>query len=518
MRTVFRIARLAQVPPEALLGSVLAEVVASTAPHVVLPPIVGSYASLNFGVILAGRSGGGKSATAAVTKDAIRVVPDQLRFGPNLAASSPRTAMATPTLSSGEGISAVFDRRPYDELRAKIDAAKDDEDSKGSRLPASADHLLPPDRARFSVDEIGALEAQTKRSGSSTLDVLLSAMMGEDLRTDGARVESRRRVDRMSYRAAFVIGAQPKRTGWMLAADGAGLPQRFCWFDAVDRYSPAVEYSPAEDDDALVDGWTSDDTQKLTITLPTAVYEHRDLPAGVESWSHRGEVTGRVVVAVARGVVRQVRADRSRVATGQADMDSHRNLLRLRLAAAVALLHGETAVTMDRWRVAGEILTLSDGVIASCREASAGVEQERADLEAVRRDRAISAAETDRVDAAVGLVHDTAAGGHGHRWNGTTGAVAALSTKRREAANDALAQLEATGQVVVVTEGRAKWIYLPESAPQGPTAAVSAPRPAPVSPEQLEAMHHAPRPACMVTEEEQSRITAELAELEGGAA
>lgn len=98
------------VVPWAVLGAVLARVVAETPPHVVLPPIVGSDASLNLAVALVAASGGGKSGATACADDLLHVTPYRLAdvIGPG----------------SGEGVMMAFLEWDADEKRNRLKATR----------------------------------------------------------------------------------------------------------------------------------------------------------------------------------------------------------------------------------------------------------------------------------------------------------------------------------------------------------------------------------------------------------
>jgi hypothetical protein len=57
------------VGPWAMLGNCLARVVSSIPPNVVLPPTIGSHASLNLFVALVGKSGDTKSTAMRASAD-----------------------------------------------------------------------------------------------------------------------------------------------------------------------------------------------------------------------------------------------------------------------------------------------------------------------------------------------------------------------------------------------------------------------------------------------------------------
>ncbi|MGH8573446.1 MAG: hypothetical protein ACREX8_12855, partial [Gammaproteobacteria bacterium] len=63
------------VSPWAVLGGVLARVVAATPEHVVLPPLIGGVGSLNLFIALVGGSGDGKDAATSVAEEAVDLGP-----------------------------------------------------------------------------------------------------------------------------------------------------------------------------------------------------------------------------------------------------------------------------------------------------------------------------------------------------------------------------------------------------------------------------------------------------------
>ena len=73
LATIRQAAHSRLVTPWSVLGAVLARVTAEVPPHVVLPPLVGSDASLNLAVALVAGSGGGKSGAVSCAQDLIRM-------------------------------------------------------------------------------------------------------------------------------------------------------------------------------------------------------------------------------------------------------------------------------------------------------------------------------------------------------------------------------------------------------------------------------------------------------------
>ena len=186
------------VVPWAVLGAVLARVVAETPPHVVLPPIVGSDASLNLAVALVAASGGGKSGATACADDLLHVTPYRLAdvIGPG----------------SGEGVMMAF--------------LEWDADEKRNRLKSHAHALMHADE----IGQIGAI--QGRASQSSLGSILRSMLTGDRVGTTAADTTRKRQLPAHGYRLAVVAGVQPALSDVLLADADAGTPQRWLWLPA----------------------------------------------------------------------------------------------------------------------------------------------------------------------------------------------------------------------------------------------------------------------------------------------
>ena len=196
-------AQARQTPPWAALGVVLARVVTAVPPFVVLPPIVGSWGSLNLFVGIVGRAGAGKGAGEAVAAEAIDV-----------------GEITTRSVGSGEGIAHVYMRRTRQGVE-QIETA-----------------------ALFSVQEIGSIQALGARSGSTLWPELRKAWMGEQLGFQYADETKRLTVRKHSYRLTMVMGIQPSAAEVLMSDADTGTPQRFLWLPASDHRAP---YPPPED-------------------------------------------------------------------------------------------------------------------------------------------------------------------------------------------------------------------------------------------------------------------------------
>ncbi len=184
--------------PQAVLGVVLARVVAATTPFVVLPPLVGGFGSLNIFVGLVGPSGAGKGGASAAAAEAINI----------------KDAADMMNVGSGEGISHLFKKRGKE----------------GEEWLRRA--------VLMQIQEIDTLTSLGTRNSSTILPELRKAWSGETLGMSYADPAKRLAVTSHEYRLTLVAGIQPGRAGALLDDSDGGTPQRFTWLDAYDPTAP----------------------------------------------------------------------------------------------------------------------------------------------------------------------------------------------------------------------------------------------------------------------------------------
>lgn len=193
-------ARASMVSPWSLLGSVLARVIVSTGPDVVLPAIIGGPASLNLVVALVGSSAAGKDTTESAARTCTDL-PDITEL----------------PLGTGEGVGRTFAEPP---------APRKDQ---------------PPveriDRALLTATEVDTVAAIAARQGSTLLPTLRQLYSGSTLGAANSSPDRRVIVPAHTYRAAVIVGVQPERAG-ILAADTAGTRQRVLWMPTADHDTP----------------------------------------------------------------------------------------------------------------------------------------------------------------------------------------------------------------------------------------------------------------------------------------
>lgn len=279
-----------------------------------------------------------------------------------------------------------------------------------------------PEAAIFSAGEVDTLNVLGGRSGATLFPELRKLAMGEMLGAQNASKDHRRIVPAHTYRACLSVGIQPERAGLLIGDAHGGTPQRFIWLPVTDPAKPNItptDVAPFTADGVRLSG---------ELPLPPVVF-------------------------------REVRAHRDRVLREDPTvdpLDGHRNLTRIKVAAALMLIDGRSEVTEDDWR-------LSEYVMAKSDDTRKGIETA---LEKERRRGAADAAQTSALrvmltgDAAVRLVAEKILArlvdGHMSRSDLRR----SIAHRAREHFDDALDQLELAGQVDVTTTEQATYVRL----------------------------------------------------------
>lgn len=292
-------AQARMVGPWAVLGGVLARVIASTPPSVVLPPIVGGYGSLNLFIATVAASGGGKGGSQQSAKSCIELDGE---------------SFIEKNVGSGEGLAHAYVRREVVEK------------GKPAELVQHANSVL------FECHEVDTIAAVGGRQGSTLLPELRKMWSGERLGFQNADEARRIPVEPHGYRAALIVGVQPEKAGGLLNDADGGTPQRFLWFDALDPEAPDVEPEAPE---AI--RWTPPPEADLP-------FKH-----GYRVMSVPGEVR-QTIVDHRRAVLRGM----------PVELDGHALFARLKVAGALALLNGRGRVTGEDWDLAGVVMEVSD--------------------------------------------------------------------------------------------------------------------------------------------------------------
>lgn len=326
-------ARARGTAPWAMLGCVLARVAAEIGPHVQLPPIVGSHASLNLLVGIVGPSSSGKGLAIHSARDFLA-----------------HTTVTEREIGTGQGIDVTY------------------------VTPATGQQPMHQvnDTALFTVAEIDQIGTYKAMQSSSLQATLKKAFDGDVLGGQIKDASRRVQVSRHSYRFAAIVGIQPAKAGPLLDDAEGGTPQRWLWI-------------PNRDPGAL-----EPDTE-----MPVPAAWDWTPPA---SWAANGENTPfapytRVVIDVcdtARETIRRTQFRKLRGEAGTDELDGHRLLTRLKVAAVLGLLEQRAEVTDTDWHLAGLVLEVSDAGRAECQRALSRVARQRnraqAESEAERRE------------------------------------------------------------------------------------------------------------------------------------
>ena len=292
------------VSPDAVLGVVLARVALVTPCGVVLPALVGSTAPLNTLTALVAASGAGKGATVDVAAELLPIAIDDL--------------VADFTLGSGEGIVAAY-------LGDVIEL-----DANGKNKKVQKQVI----RGVLAITDEGQVLAEfASRKGSTLMPTLRSAWSGKTLGQGNASVETNRRIPAGAYRFVAVVALQKQYAMSLLDDAGGGTPQRILWLSAED---PTMPYESPE--------WPN----ILTFTPPTR-YTHSQTP-----------------MRVAEPIAAEIRARRHARVRGELvnddPLDSHADLVRLKVAALLAILDERLDVSVDDWALAGTMMATSKAV------------------------------------------------------------------------------------------------------------------------------------------------------------
>ena len=313
--TLEQVARLADargLSRDAVLGSFLARTSALIPPTLVLPPIDGAPASLNFFAVVVAESGHGKSAANRV---AAELLPDS--------ALAHARVHSAPSLGSAEGlVEQFFDWK--DEI---------DESGKPQRIKARVHDSL-----FVRVDEATRLTELAGRKGSTMLSTLLAIWSGENPGTTGASEETTRNLPPMKYRAGVVVNYQPGVAQELLKQAGIGLPQRFVVFNA----NPQLH---------LVEP-----RQRERIDNPEPIkWQHRPVVAGQAGNQPQIDVPDKI-----RYEVQQDRYERQKGYKEDTDgLGGHATLSRLKLAALFGALEGRWSIDSADWELALTVMETS---------------------------------------------------------------------------------------------------------------------------------------------------------------
>ncbi|KXK61962.1 hypothetical protein AWW66_11010 [Micromonospora rosaria] len=351
LAAVRSMARDRMVSPWATLGGVLAVVCSRTGPHVVLPPIVGSIASLNTFWAMVGASGGGKDAATAVARELLWLDD----FVP------------THEVGTGQGIDSTYTVQTKDGPAQFCDAAL------------------------FTVSEIDTLAGHSKMSGSTVMATLRKVYSGSALGARYADKEKRRPVKAHHYRAALIAGVQPARSATLLGDADGGTPQRWLWMPTDDPGAATWSERAAEFHmPAPVGGLWG----RYPNLASAGELTDKDVEDGL-CITPKPRVEIKVCDTAREAVVANRRARLAAGLLAQADdLSGHALLTRLKVAALLALFDdGRPEITEEDWQLSEVVMAVSDRTRAVCAAALADSAR-RANVA-----RAVQAVERDEIAA-----------------------------------------------------------------------------------------------------------------------
>lgn len=264
-------------------------------------------ASLNLFVGIIDSSGSSKSTSNEASEDLL-TAPDHREFLDGI------------PIGSGEGVAEALmgerDKEDFNQL-----------DKKGQpkvvRVREQVRHNL-----YFYVDEGEALIRIAGRDGASLWPSIRSAWQAGTLGQTNATAERRRFIKRGTYAMGLVAGFQYTNALVVLRDSITGTAQRFVWCPAVD---PDIPMDP--------------------VPLP-------DIDFG-----HPQDLEGTVLMTMPDEIKRKIRAELVMRNTGVLEinpLDTHANLLKVKLAGLLALLDGaRTAITAQDWELAEQMWAVS---------------------------------------------------------------------------------------------------------------------------------------------------------------
>ena len=212
-------------------------------------------------------------------------------------------------IGSGEGIAKAYRRR-----------------GRGKDEP---DIVIKNTRVIFDVAEVSTWNSLVGRNGATLTGEVLKGFSGESLGFSNSDDERTIHVQANDYRMCLILGAQPGTSGQLLANKNSGLPQRFLWMptkvEEADRFSFKDRPRIPEPEEWMVPEFRSD--KEFVIKF---------------SEDAREEIY-----------------ERGRWASEEDEMESQAIVIKMRVAAALALLDGRVRVDDDDWHIAGAVMLQS---------------------------------------------------------------------------------------------------------------------------------------------------------------
>lgn len=279
-------------------------------------------------------------------------------------------------------------------------------------------------RAVLSAGEIDSIAAHSAMQGQTLMAELRKIWSGEQFGHQYANAAKRVPVAKHTYRANIIAGVQPKRSAVLFNDAGGGTPQRIVWLPASDPEAP--DNAPEQPEPMP---WSPPQMMNI-VELGVCAEARRDID---------------------QGSVRRLRGEQSN------ELDAHRMLVRMKVAAMLALLARRMDVTAEDWALSDVVMSVSDGARQLCLNALTDEGKARtvarAKADAERAEYVGDRAEERLVQRAVKSV----LGRLNTEWATRSAVRRSLKSDVREVFDDAVALLEQGGQVEVKRDGDRAW-------------------------------------------------------------
>lgn len=301
---VRQFARARGVSPIATLGVVLVRISTALPVYMVTPPFIGKHGSLNSFLCLVGRAGMSKGGATGAAEDAVQITMEHSAHG----VRQYDGPLWSPKIGSGQGVAAQFCHR------RKPDPKTGD----------PGELIRDRDAVLFTCQEVSDMTA--KSGGTSTLlSTICEMWVAEPLGSSYVDPTKRLPVAGMSYRACFMLHAQPDLLGPLLIDSApSGAPQRFLYLPVVDQFRPDNEPVAPE---------------PLAWSPPSV-----------------SRLAGRAEIPVCRRAERAIKNHNRRMHDGLSDpLDGHALFARLKTAVAINASRGLISVDDAAWDHAGRI-------------------------------------------------------------------------------------------------------------------------------------------------------------------
>lgn len=307
--------------------------------------------SLNIFAAIVGPTAAGKSSgKKAGTK--LLQIPDR-EFRDNL------------PIGTGEGIAETF--------MGEVEEATADVDRSGNPVMAKVRKQVRHN-AFFYVDEGEVLTKVSGRQGATLGETLRRAANGETLGQTNAEGARNRYIEEGSYSMGMVVGFQPESALPLLDEATLGTPQRFLWSPVTDPSIPArIQDKPDWPGVLDIQPQFKEPPGDLFITFPPEVQQ--------ELWD--------------------VSIQRNR---GEVDVDllnGHEQVIRIKVAALLALLDHREAVSLEDWALSKMVwdasCSLRNSLVEKAQREAARRKEEKISDHVEKHRRAAAATSGDEV-------------------------------------------------------------------------------------------------------------------------